>query len=221
MTKEDEQRVQTLSRSMSTKVGELFKSKMNRIMPSKGLRRRMSHAFVARTPSPAQMEYPEMGIRPSESGYTELQALGREISNMKGQTHLQTSGQDISKPQSSGRLGDRVVALMHEAIGQKHPKPDELLEPADIPIIPGTPSVVRPSIGATTTDVFVTPKSHFSNDEESKEDIDELDASFTTAGRYEARPRLFDNNGASLYPGLVAPTENFDSSIRSLPANKT
>lgn len=186
MTKEDEQRVHTLSRSMSTKLGELFKSKMNRIMPSKGLRRRMSLAFVARTPSPAQMEYPEMGIRPSESGYTELQALGREISNMKGQGHLQTSGQDISKPQSSGRLGDRVVALMHEAIGQKHPKPDELLESVDIPIVPGTPSVIRPSIAATTTDVFVTPKSHFSNDGESKGDIDELEASLTTAGRYEA-----------------------------------
>ncbi|KAH7183019.1 uncharacterized protein B0J16DRAFT_159769 [Fusarium flagelliforme] len=221
MTKEDEQRVQTLSRSMSTKFGGLFKSKMNRIMPSKSLRRRMSHAFIARTPSTAQMEYPEMGIRPSESGYTELQALGREISNMKGQAHLQTSGQDISKPQSSGRLGDRVVALLHEAVGQKHRKPGELLESADIPIVPGTPSVVRPSIGATTTDVFVTPKSHFSNDGESKGDIDELDASFTTAGRYEARPRLFDNDGASSYPVLAAPTENFDSSIRSLPANKT
>ncbi|KAJ4125487.1 hypothetical protein NW768_009107 [Fusarium equiseti] len=213
VTKEDEQRVHTLSRSMSTKLGELLKSNMNRIMRSKGLRRRMSDAFVARTPSPAQMEYPEMGIRPSESGYTELQALGKEISNMKGQAHLKTSGQDISNPQFSGRLGDRVVALMHEAIEQNHPKPDELLEPADIPIVPGTPSVVRPSIGATTTDVFVTPKSHFSSDGESKGDIDELDTCFTTVGRYEAPPRLFDNDGASSYPVLTAPTENFDSSM--------
>ena len=58
-------------------------------------------------------------------------------------------------------MSSDLVALMHEAIGQKHPKADELLESADIPIVPGTPSVIRPSIAATTTDVFVTPKSHF------------------------------------------------------------
>ncbi|KAF5966086.1 hypothetical protein FCOIX_12660 [Fusarium coicis] len=142
---EAKQRVRTLPRSFSTKFGELVKSKMGRIIPSK-----------------AYLEYPEMGIRPSESGYTELQALGREISNMKGEPHLHVPGRELSKPQSSRSLGDRVVALMHDAIGQRHWKHDDLVEVAEDPSIPLTPSVVRESIAAT--DVFVTPRSRFSND---------------------------------------------------------
>jgi superfamily II DNA or RNA helicase len=108
------------------------------------------------------MEYPEMGIRPSESGYTELQALGREIRNMKGEPHLHVPDREMSKPQSSRSLGDRVVALMHEAIGQRHSKHDDAAEVAEYPTVPLTPSVVRESI--VTTDVFVTPRSRFSND---------------------------------------------------------
>ncbi|KAF5613446.1 uncharacterized protein FSUBG_654 [Fusarium subglutinans] len=142
---EAKQRARTLPRSFSTKFGELVKSKMGRIIPSK-----------------ACMEYPEMGIRPSESGYTELQALGREISNMKGEPHLHVPGRELSKPQSSRSLGDRVVALMHEAIGQRHSKHDDVAEAAEDPTVPLTPSVVRESIAAT--DVFVTPRSRFSND---------------------------------------------------------
>ncbi|KAF5631882.1 uncharacterized protein FTJAE_7785 [Fusarium tjaetaba] len=142
---EAKQRARTLPRSFSTKFGELVKSKMGRIIPSR-----------------AYMEYPEMGIRPSESGYTELQALGREISNMKGEPHLHAPGRELSKPQSSRSLGDRVVALMHDAIGQRHWKHDDVVEVAEDPKIPLTPSVVRESIAAT--DIFVTPRSRFSND---------------------------------------------------------
>ncbi|KAF5581184.1 hypothetical protein FPANT_9059 [Fusarium pseudoanthophilum] len=142
---EAKQRARTLPRSFSTKFGQLVKSKMGRIIPSK-----------------AYMEYPEMGIRPSESGYTELQALGREISNMKGEPHLHVQGRELSKPQSSRSLGDRVVALMHDAIGQRHWKHDDVVEVTEDPTIPLTPSVVRESIAAT--DIFVTPRSRFSND---------------------------------------------------------
>ncbi|KAF4443274.1 hypothetical protein FACUT_1496 [Fusarium acutatum] len=142
---EAKQRARTLPRSFSTKFGELVKSKMGRIIPSK-----------------ACMEYPEMGIHPSESGYTELQALGREISNMNGEPLLHVPGRELSKPQSSRSLGDRVVALMHDAIGQRHSKHDDVAEVAEEPTVPLTPSVVRESIAAT--DVFVTPRSRFSND---------------------------------------------------------
>ncbi|KAI1016283.1 hypothetical protein LB504_009065 [Fusarium proliferatum] len=161
---EAEQRARTLPRSFSNKFGKLVKSKMGRIIPSKGLRHRVSqdHFKQHAALSSACMEYPEMGIRPSESGYTELQALGREISNMKGEPHLHVPGRELSKPQSSRSLGDRVVALMHEAIGQRHSKHDEVAEVAEYPTVPLTPSVVRESIAAT--DVFVTPRSRFSND---------------------------------------------------------
>ncbi|KAF4947122.1 hypothetical protein FGADI_10655 [Fusarium gaditjirri] len=158
------QRARTLPRSFSTKFGELIKSKMGRIIPSKGIRHRASQDHFRRRAalSSACMEYPEMGIRPSESGYTEIQALGREISDMKGESRLQVPERELSKPQSSRSLGDRVVALMHEAIGQRHTKHDEATEVAECPTVPLTPSVVRESIAAT--DAFVTPRSRFSSD---------------------------------------------------------
>ncbi|KAK6699914.1 hypothetical protein SNK05_012713 [Fusarium graminearum] len=168
----DDQQTHTLPRSLSTRFGGLVKSKMNRMMPSKALRHRMSQVFISRsvTSSPPHMEYPEMGIRPTESGYTEIQAMGREINYMKSRAHLQTPERDLSKPHSSRSLGDRVVALMHEAIGQRHPKHDEPLQLVDIPMVPFTPSLARQSIAATTTDFFVTPKSHLSDDGESDEE---------------------------------------------------
>ncbi|EXM00872.1 hypothetical protein NOF04DRAFT_1415569 [Fusarium oxysporum II5] len=161
---EAKQRARTLPRSFSTKFGELVKSKMGRIIPSKGIRHRVNqdHFRKHAALSSACMEYPEMGIRPSESGYAELQALGREIRNMKGEPHLHVPDREMSKPQSSRSLGDRVVALMHEAIGQRHSKHDDAAEVTEYPTVPLTPSVVRESIVAT--DVFITPRSRFSND---------------------------------------------------------
>ncbi|KAG5659338.1 hypothetical protein KAF25_000540 [Fusarium avenaceum] len=161
---EEKQLARTLPRSFTIKFGELVKSKVNRMIPSKALRHRVSHPSITRhtTSISARMEYPEMGIRPSESGYTELQALGREISNMKGGIHVQTPERELSKPQSSRSLSDRVVALMHEAIGQRHVKQDEVVEPPECSVGPPTPSLLQESIAAT--DVFVTPKSHFSDD---------------------------------------------------------
>ncbi|KAH6966820.1 hypothetical protein EDB82DRAFT_347583 [Fusarium venenatum] len=177
----DGQRAHKLPRSLSTRFGGLVKSKMSRMMPPKGLRHWVSQAFIARsmTTSPPHMEYPEMGIRPSDSGYTEIQAMGREINYMKGRAHLQTLEKDLSKPHSSRSLGDRVVALMHETIGQRHPKHDDPLQSPDIPMIPVTPSLFRQSIAATATDVFVTPKSRLSNDDESDEEKGETGRDLT------------------------------------------
>ncbi|KAF5676302.1 hypothetical protein FHETE_2182 [Fusarium heterosporum] len=161
---EENARTRTLTRSFTINFGEFFKSKVSLIRPLKGLRHRRSQASVARHAniSPAHMEYPEMGIRPSEPGYTELQALGREINNMKGKTHQDTSKSELPKQQSSRSLGDRVVALMHEAMGQRQAKNDETPRPTERAIRPPTPSLMWDSI--TATDVFITPKSHFSDD---------------------------------------------------------
>ncbi|KAH7263521.1 hypothetical protein BKA59DRAFT_59657 [Fusarium tricinctum] len=176
---EEKQRARTLPRSFTTKFGELVKSKMNQMIPSKALRHRVSHPSVARhaTSISASMEYPEMGIRPSESGYTELQALGREISNMKGGIHVQTPERELSKPQSSRSLSDRVVALMHEAIGQRHVKQDEVVEPPKCSAGPPTPSLLQESVAAT--DVFVTPKSHFSDDAADDREKDSVNTDLT------------------------------------------
>ncbi|KAF4989839.1 hypothetical protein FGRMN_8862 [Fusarium graminum] len=161
---EEGPRTRTLPRSFTLKFGEFVKSKVSLMRPPKGLRRRGSQASVARHAniSLTHMEYPEMSIRPSESGYTELQALGREINNMKGETHQDIFKRELPKQQSSRSLGDRVLALMHEAMGQRQAKNDEIPHPTERLIGPPTPSLMWDSI--TATDVFITPKSHFSDD---------------------------------------------------------
>ncbi|KAF9777582.1 hypothetical protein IL306_004380 [Fusarium sp. DS 682] len=206
---EEKQRSRTLPRSFSTKFGELVKSKMGRIIPSKGVRRRVSQDHFIRHPalSLALMEYPEMGIRPSESGYTELQALGREISNMKGESHLQTPERELSKPHSSRSLGDRVVALMHEAIGQRHSKHDAAVESAECPTVPLTPSLVRESLAAT--DVFVTPRSRFSNDALNEEEKNCVETESTKMKGQKTQLTLPESDDNT-------PHNNFSTSIKEV-----
>ncbi|KAM0245348.1 hypothetical protein ACHAP5_005430 [Fusarium lateritium] len=192
---DEKQRARTLPRSFTTKFGELVKSRVNQMIPSKALRHRVSHPSITRhnTSVSARMEYPEMGIRPSDSGYTELQALGREISNMKGGALVQTPERELSKPQSSRSLGDRVVALMHEAIGQRYLKHGEVLEPTECSLGPPTPSLLQESIAAT--DVFVTPKSHFSDDAADDRKEDSVNADLTKVQEQETQPALLENSG--------------------------
>ncbi|KAM0500048.1 hypothetical protein ACHAP8_005187 [Fusarium lateritium] len=217
----DGQRAHKLPRSLSTRFGRLVKYKMSRMMPSKGLRHRVSQAFIARsmTPSPPHMEYPEMGIRPSDSGYTEIQAMGREINYMKGRAHLQTLEKDLSKPRSSRSLGDRVVALMHETIGQRHPKHDGPLQSPDIPMIPVTPSLFRQSIAATATDVFVTPKSRLSNDDESDEEKGETGRDSTKVRKQETCSMIFENDRASSTPVYAVYATKLGDGTHSLSGN--
>ncbi|KAF5243862.1 hypothetical protein FAUST_2628 [Fusarium austroamericanum] len=219
----DDQQAHTLPRSLSTRFGGLVKSKMNRMMPSKTLRHRMSQVFISRsvTSSPPHMEYPEMGIRPTESGYTEIQAMGREINYMKGRAHLQTPERDLSKPHSSRSLGDRVVALMHEAIGQRHPKHDEPLQLVDIPMVPFTPSLARQSIAATTTDFFVTPKSHLSDDGESDEEKNGGEGGSAKAREREACQVILGSDRTLSNPLFTASIAQFDNRTHSSPENRT
>jgi hypothetical protein len=155
------------------------------------------------------MEYPEMGIRPSESGYTELQALGREISNMKGGAHVQTPERELSKPQSSRNLSDRVVSLMHEAIGQRYVKQDEVLEPPECSVGPPTPSLLQESIAAT--DVFVTPKSHFSDDAADDQEKDRVNADLTKTEVQETQLALLEHGGTLFKPNDSTCNKRADS----------
>ncbi|KAF4447706.1 hypothetical protein F53441_8784 [Fusarium austroafricanum] len=216
---EEKQRARTLPRSFSTKFGELVKSKMSRMILSKGIRHRLSQDNFIRhaSSSPARMEYPEMGIRPSESGYTELQALGREISNMKGETQLHAPERELSKPYSSRSLGDRVVALMHEATGQIHLKHDDAIHPTECPMVPLTPSLVRESIAAT--DVFVTPRSRFSNDTVDEEEKNGVEVESTKDQKTQAvQPESADDssqNNSSPHIKILIPEEQTSTANKS------
>ncbi|CAJ0555148.1 Ff.00g052130.m01.CDS01 [Fusarium sp. VM40] len=211
ISSEEKQLARTLPRSFTIKFGELVKSKVNRMIPSKALRHRVSHPSITRhtTSISARMEYPEMGIRPSESGYTELQALGREISNMKGGIHVQTPERELSKPQSSRSLSDRVVALMHEAIGQRHVKQDEVVEPPECSVGPPTPSLLQESIAAT--DVFVTPKSHFSDDAADDREKDRVNTDLTKTEEHEIQLAPLENSGTLFKPNDSTCSKRADS----------
>ncbi|KAF5016206.1 hypothetical protein F66182_12189 [Fusarium sp. NRRL 66182] len=162
---EEKERASTLPRSLSTKLGKFLKSNMVKIIPSKDMQKSETRlpATGYVTPVPAGMQYPEMGIRPSQSGFQEIQALGREIINMKGKNNMPESERVVSKPRSSKSLGDKVFALVHGASAHRHPDHDEdAPQSTERPVMPLTPSLLRESIAAT--DVFLTPKSHFSSD---------------------------------------------------------
>ncbi|KAM0345375.1 hypothetical protein ACHAPU_006537 [Fusarium lateritium] len=210
---EEKHRTRTLPRSFTTKLGEFVKSKVSLIRPPKGLRHHRSQASVARHTniSSAHMEYPEMGIRPSESGYTELQALGREINNMKGEINQDPSERDLLKQQSSRSLGDRVVALMHEAMGQRQAKHDETTHPTERPIEPPTPSLMWDSI--TATDVFVTPKSHFSDHAVNDREKGSKEANLTETEEKGARLTLLENGTTPLRPDDSACSKRDNSDI--------
>ncbi|KAF4967518.1 hypothetical protein FSARC_4903 [Fusarium sarcochroum] len=194
------QRAGTMPRSFSTKFGELVKSKMSKMIPSKRMRQGQSQLPIAEhvVSSSTRMEYPEMGIHPSGSGYTELQVLSREISNMKGENHMQTPEGGLSKPQSSQSLGDRVVALMHEATRLRHSKHDDTHQSTEYPVVPLTPSLVRESTAAT--DVFVTPKSRFSDDAADGERKNGPEAHSTKMEGHETQSTLSETDGASSQP---------------------
>ncbi|KAM6527941.1 hypothetical protein FALCPG4_008974 [Fusarium falciforme] len=108
----------------------------------------------------AHLEYPELEIQPTESGYEELRVLEREINNMKGENRLSTPEGEASRPRSTKSLGDRISALMHEAAMEEHHDHGDESALGETLATPVTPSLLQESIVAT--DVFLTPESRLS-----------------------------------------------------------
>lgn len=108
----------------------------------------------------AHLEYPELEIQPTESGYEELRVLEREINSMKGENRLSTPEGEASRPRSTKSLGDRISALMHEAVMEEHHGHGDELTLGESVAPPVTPSLLQESIVAT--DVFLTPESRLS-----------------------------------------------------------
>lgn len=159
---EEKQRAQTLPRSFSARIGQVVKSKIVKLMPSKHFQpERGQVPKKGRVASQtAHLEYPELEIQPTESGYEELRVLEKEINNMKGENGLSTPEGEKSRPRSTKSLGDRISALMHEAVMEEHHDHGNELASGEILATPVTPSLLQESIVAT--EVFLTPESRLS-----------------------------------------------------------
>ncbi|KAH6896885.1 hypothetical protein B0T10DRAFT_583546 [Thelonectria olida] len=155
-----------LSRSLSLKFGNAVKSKLARILPlSKDKRGAATRVWKRRAVSQEakQLEYPELEILRTESGFKELQALEKEINNLKGRRGSAISENGYARPISTLSLGSRISARMHEVTTPEFEGRDSIPTATKTPKTPGTPnshSLMRESV--VLTDTFVTPQSRLS-----------------------------------------------------------
>ncbi|KAM5378887.1 hypothetical protein ACJZ2D_004189 [Fusarium nematophilum] len=156
------QRAGTIPKSLSMRLGEAVRSRIVKLMPSRHVQD-VQGQVSAKGRANAQLnhlEYPELEILPTESGYEELQILEKEISNMKGDGRPETRQDEQPGPRSTKSLGDKISALMHEATRDNQHNHDNISTCTEVPVAPVTPSLLRESIAAT--ELFVTPQSRVS-----------------------------------------------------------
>ena len=116
--------------SMSSKLGKALKSGLNKLVHSRRSSEvswNDSHNDQAR----ANLEYPELAIEPTEAGYRELEALGREIRRLK--RSVPSDSEDVPTPWVFA--GQRNLTT------------------------PGTAPTSRGRDSSATTDKFATPLS--------------------------------------------------------------
>lgn len=155
---------QGLSRSFSIKLGNAVKSKLARILPTskdKGEAMTRSWKLGAISHESKQLEYPELEILPTDSGFNELQALGKEIDNLTGR------GPGVAEKGNAGQahtrsLASRISAHIHEVARPECEGCDSTLPAIKNPGTPGTPSSPSPTQESVVTETFVTPQSRFS-----------------------------------------------------------
>ena len=156
------------TRSLSFKLGKAVKSKVSKFMLNKNkLGDEGNNPLNGRRGSAqagGYLDYPELEILPTESGYQELKALEKQIENMKGGTRQMDTGELLARRRSVKSLGSRISALMHEAAEHAHDHDDASGLPGSqsVPVTPtGRPHSCHPK-SSTLTEVFVTPQSRFS-----------------------------------------------------------
>ncbi|KPM39327.1 hypothetical protein AK830_g7229 [Neonectria ditissima] len=165
-----------LTRSFSAKIGQVVKSKLTWFLPLRNVHlaeKKVTGKSRIISRGARQLEYPELEILPTESGYRELQVLGKEIDNMKGRKRSLCLEDALQRSRSARSLGSRISALMQEAAMSGCNDHEETLTVKQPLIAPATPASGPPSLlpdSAAPTDIFVTPQSHFSFSDETQQD---------------------------------------------------
>ncbi|KAH6971724.1 hypothetical protein BKA56DRAFT_621437 [Ilyonectria sp. MPI-CAGE-AT-0026] len=175
----------TLTRSFSMRMSKAVKSKLTWFLPTKNVPEdvgKRSWKTRASSHGAKQLEYPELEILPTGSGYKELQALEKEIKNMKGRPQYLATEESLERPRSVRSLGSRISALMYEAATSNCVDHDNTPTSANIPKSPGTPasgfhSLLQESVAMT--DIFVTPQSRVSFGVGTQQDHNNSDAEST------------------------------------------
>lgn len=159
---------ESLPRSLSMKFGRVVKQKLSKLRLQKHIiREEYTNPLYGRRGSAhagGYLEYPELEILPTESGYRDLTALEHEIENMKGTLRQNGSGEHVHHRKSIKSLGSRISALMHEVMEGNHDH-DNHPTAEERPSLPETPlSRAQSNLGDSIvlTDVFVTPQSRLS-----------------------------------------------------------
>ncbi|KAF7553802.1 hypothetical protein G7046_g7001 [Stylonectria norvegica] len=163
---------ESATRSFSLKLGKAVKTKLTKLILGRrnSPTQERSNSLKGRRGSsqPAGLlEYPELEILPTESGYRELKALEREIGAMKGelpQPATEITETTMMRRRSTKSLGSRISALMYE-VAENHHDHDEAESEERIETCPVTPpSGPHNCLGGSVamTEEFVTPQSRFS-----------------------------------------------------------
>ncbi|KAI1780856.1 hypothetical protein F4818DRAFT_451155 [Hypoxylon cercidicola] len=176
------------ARSLSVQVGKVVKGSLNKVVQGSLNRDRRASAESDRgyQKSHGHLEYPELEILPMNGGYKELQALERQIDNMKrgsvvAESQLALSSSDNTRPPLSARLASEVHMIQHK-VSRESCQDDE--DAATIPsaALPVTPRQVllAPQGAPEGNDDVETPESqvsyedcvpkHMLEDEKSLED---------------------------------------------------
>lgn len=127
--------------SMSSKLGKALKSSLNKFVHG----RRSSEVSCGRSlhdQARITMEYPELALHPTEAGYRELEALGREIRRLK--RSAQGEAEDGLRPWAFNSTGSYDF---DESNGESH---RNLTTPGALPRSRGNDS-------SAATDKFATP----------------------------------------------------------------
>ncbi|KAH7134707.1 hypothetical protein B0J13DRAFT_641343 [Dactylonectria estremocensis] len=176
---------ETLTQSFSMRMEKALKSKLTWILPQKseyGVKARRSWRGRASSQGGKQLEYPELEILPTESGYEELQALEKEIGIMRGKPRNLPTEESSTKPKSVRSLGSRISALMFEAATSSFHNHDKSQTTTSILRSSGTPASGFYSLfqeSTAPTDVFVTPQSRISFGFGTREDQQDSDVEST------------------------------------------
>ncbi|KAH9893845.1 hypothetical protein F4778DRAFT_784333 [Xylariomycetidae sp. FL2044] len=106
----------TIPRTLSSQFGKAWKDGLGKIGLAKEDSANSHSASSRKAPKNQQLEYPELELLPTREGFKELEALEREIEELKRASYTEESGSRVSSADhaKSSQLTARVVSEVHQ-----------------------------------------------------------------------------------------------------------
>ncbi|KAI0593332.1 hypothetical protein F4775DRAFT_608081 [Biscogniauxia sp. FL1348] len=160
-----------ISRTLSSHLSKAMKEGWSKMVTSKDSYNRDATTSM-RAPDGRKprgyLEYPELELLPTPSGYREVKALEQQIDTIKRRSispfsRWQDSSHESTKPSLTARIVEQAHQLQHSTEGRQSPDVENLsvytavrLPPTQLHILPTRRAV------SCTTEEFGTPQSHIS-----------------------------------------------------------